>query len=179
MREPQHLIGPVPGPQLRGSVPAEDEEHLRVRVRAAQRQERVERVRRSRSLQLDVRDGESWIARGGEAAHLEALLARRHRAGPVRRRAGGHEDDLVQVGAFDGGLGGGQMAEVDRVEGATQHAQLHGWYSNSVGPIRTVSPAFTPADSRAALTPMRSSSTWNPSRALSESRSVRSTRRSI
>src|SRR5581483_11073443 len=54
-------------------------------------------------------------------------------------------------------------------------ARAHGWYSNSDSPMRTVSPGFAPAVSRAAFTPRRSSATWKWSRPESESRFVRST----
>src|SRR5439155_354949 len=80
-------------------------------------------------------------------------------AGDVRggARAQDHPHS-VQAGAIDGGARGREMAEVDRIERAAEDADPHGWNSNSTPAMLTLSPGFTPAASRAALTPMRSSS---------------------
>ena len=120
-----------------------------MRIGTAKREQCVERVRRSLAHQLDIGDGKAGLVRGREPAHLQTLSIGGDRSRSVRRIPGGHEDDLVQVGAFDRRLGGTQMPEVDRIESPTKHSHLHGWYSNSAVPMRTVSPGWTPAFSSA------------------------------
>ena len=92
-------------------------------IGTAKREQCVERVRRSLAHQLDIGDGKAGLVRGREPAHLQALSVGGDCSRSVRRIPGGHEDDLVQVGAFDRRLGGTQMPEVDR---------------NSAVPMRTV-----------------------------------------
>ena len=130
-----------------------------MRIGHANRDQRVEGVGRPLANQLDIGDGKAGLIRGREPAHLQALRVRSDRPRPVRRFPGRHEDDLVEVGALDGRLGRAEMAEVDGIESPAEHPHLHGWYSNSAVPMRTVSPGWTPAFSSAALTPILSSST--------------------
>ena len=120
--------------------------------------QRVDRVGRADAVHLQVRDLELLDLVDRQSAHLEALLRTRLGLAAVRRRSGGDEDHAIQAFAVDGRLGCGKVAEVDGIERPTQHADPHGWYSNSMPEIVTVSPGLTPAASSAVLTPRRSSS---------------------
>src|SRR5258708_17534377 len=88
----------------------------------------------------------------------------------------GDEQDAIETCALHRRLRDLDVSHVDRIEGATEDAHPHGWYSNSMSEIRTVSPGCTPSASSAVLTPSLSSSDWNRARAPSDSRSVRPTR---
>src|SRR5258708_23217376 len=88
----------------------------------------------------------------------------------------GDEQDAIETCALHRRLRDLDVSHVDRIEGTTEDAHPHGWYSNSMSEIRTVSPGCTPSASSAVLTPSLSSSDWNRARAPSDSRSVRPTR---
>src|SRR3989442_1592167 len=140
--------------------------------------ERLRRVRDATAADLHVGNLESLVLADREPAHLHALLGIRHGAASMRRLSGRDQQHTLEAGAVDGGARRGQVACVDGVECAAEDADPHGWYSNSTPAILTVSPGSTPAASSAALTPNRSSSAWNRASPPSESRLVRSTRRS-
>ncbi len=143
--------------QARG-IPTQDQEQVVAGMRAAQLLQSVHRVGRPVAPGLHVRDLEAALTRNRKPAHLEPLLGAGDRAfSPMRRAAGRNEQDAVELRAIERGPRGGDVSEMDRVEGAAQDADPHGWYSNSTPAMVTVSPAFTPAASSAALTPMRSS----------------------
>src|SRR5712692_4433547 len=180
-RQPTNLVGLVPCAEQPGRVPPQDEEQLRSGIERVQVGKRVRRERHARAPQLEVRNSEARLVRGGQAGHLEPVLRARGRRGPMGRLAAGHEEDAVEARAFDRRLRGRNVSDVDGIERPTQHpdSSIHraqGWYSNSMPPMRSVSPGSPPAPSRASLTPRRSSSVWNRSSEPSESRLVCSTR---
>ncbi len=107
---------------------------------------------------LQVRHLERLLGVDREARHLQAVPGAGHGGAPMWGLAGWDEYNAVEPAAFDRGAGRGEMPDVDRVERAAEDADPHGWYSNSISAIRTVSPGFTPAASSAWLTPRRSSS---------------------
>src|SRR5207237_3473008 len=120
--------------------------------------------------------------RGGAGAGAAGLAASgklaRKRPGRVGERA------CVLTLAVAGGrspAGKGAAVGLGRGGSATGRGRcdVHpGWYSNSVVPIRTVSPGATPASSSARLNPKRSSPAWNLSKPSGRSRSVLSRSRS-
>src|SRR5216683_1325201 len=142
---------------------------------------RVGCVRQARAPQLEVRNSEARVLGSGQAGHLESVLRARGRRGPMGGLPAGHEEDAVETRAIYRRFRGREVPDVDGIERPTQHSdtsthRAHGWYSNSIPPMRTVSPGSTPAPSRASLTPRRSSSVWKRSSAPSESRLVCATR---
>src|SRR3989449_3073624 len=140
--------------------------------------ERFRRVRDATPADLHVGNLESVVLPDREPAHLHALLGIRHGAASMRRLSGRDQQHTLEAGAVDRGARRRQVPCVDGVECAAEDADPQGWYSNSTPAMLTVSPGSTPAASSAALTPNRSSSDWNLASPPSESRLVRSTRRS-
>src|SRR5437879_12786112 len=140
--------------------------------------ERLGRVRDATAADLQVRNLQSVVLADREPAHLHALLGIGHGAASMRRLSGRDQQHTLEAGTVDRGAGRRQVTCVDGVECAAEDADPHGWYSNSTPAMLTVSPGSTPAASSAVLTPNRSSSAWNRASPPSESRLVRSTRRS-
>ena len=151
------LFWHTPGREQPGGVPAQDEEQLVVRVDPLQLLQCLGRVRDAAPADLHIRHLERLIRADRKPAHLQPLLGAGHCGASMRWLARRNQQNAVQVGAFDGGAGGRQVAEVDRIESAAEDADPHGWYSNSTPAIVTVSPGVTPAASRAVFTPRRSS----------------------
>src|SRR5256712_6390868 len=140
--------------------------------------ERLGCVRDATAADLHVGNLESLVLADREPAHLHALLGIRHGAASMRRLSGRDQQHTLEAGAVDRGARRRQVACMDGVECAAEDADPQGWYSNSTPAMLTLSPGSTPAPSSAVLTPSRSSSAWKRASPPSESRLVRSTRRS-
>src|SRR5256885_16749984 len=140
--------------------------------------ERLGRVRDATAADLQVRNLQSVVLADREPAHLHALLGIGHGAASMRRLSGRDQQHTLEAGTVDRGARRRQVTCVDGVECAAEDADPHGWYSNSTPALLTVSPGSTPAASSAVLTPNRSRSACDRPSPPSESRLVRSTRRS-
>ena len=85
--------------------------------------------------------------------------------GHVRR----HEQDLVKIERVARLLGDGQMREMDGIEDtakdapAVSRSRLSSSHSSSTAPMRTLSPAITPARTSSRSTPSRARSRWKRS----------------
>src|ERR1700694_1079073 len=122
---------------------------------------RIRGVGQASSFDLHVETLEPRLILCREAHHREAVGFRCQGRRAMRRSTARDEKHAVEVCTFQRRFGRGDVSEVDRIEGAAEDSHpAHGWYSNSVSAMRTVSPGCTPADSNAALTPSRSSSDW-------------------
>src|SRR5207249_1833743 len=131
--------------------------------------QRVDGVGPAGMVDLNGRDVEKWIGLNCEAHHAEPVLRRcRRLVGFVRRLPHWDEENARQVQRGCSLLRRDEMAVVDGIEGATHHAESYGFltlssrgrggdryvHSSSKSPMRTVSPAATPATSSSFSTPI-------------------------
>ena len=118
-----HFVSIFPAHDFCNSVSAGNEEELCVWVFAANIAQSVNGVGDAWAVDIDSRDGESRVGRGGNHCHQVAIF----RVGDVLIQfehwtAGGHEDHFVEV-VYPCHFGcGNQVAVVNRVEGATHDA---------------------------------------------------------
>src|SRR5690606_16003147 len=117
VREPEQLVGVVPGEHLLQRVGAGDEEHLGVGpVDLAHVAERVHGVGGSGPVDVDAADGEAGVGRRGDHGHEVAVLGGGDPAVRlVGGQAGGHEHDLVEGVEVRDLARGHEVPVVDRV----------------------------------------------------------------
>jgi len=122
LRQLLHVVGAVPAVELGELVCAHQQPERRLRAELeAQLAQRVEGVARGARCQLARIDLEAIIFRNRKAQHRHPVLAARHRGLAVTRRAGGHEQQLLEAQRIERGLRHRQMRVVHRVEGAAQN----------------------------------------------------------
>ena len=154
--------------------------------------QRVDRVRRPRPVQLDpARPRSRSLPAIASSTIASRSLAGRDRATRlVRRHAGRDERTRSRPRTSARLLGDREMRDVDGIErpaedaaaaqdAVTVRSQGCASHSSSVPPIRTVSPAATPARRSSVSMPKRARSRWNRSADSSTSKLVWAAIRSI
>src|SRR6185503_12329979 len=98
--------------------------------------QRVDRERRPGPIELEPGGAEAGAPFERELEHAEAMVRRRQGGRIlVRRGGGGHEPDLVEVLALAHLLGGAQVPEMHRVEGAAENADAAGRGHSRIWPF--------------------------------------------
>jgi len=95
---------------------------------------RVDRVRNTRSCNLDCRNREAGIFGHAQTNHFEPIASRSPGLPSlVRWNRSRNKIDAVEIKGFSDLLRAAQMAPMDRIEGAAKEADPHG---NSISPFR-------------------------------------------
>jgi hypothetical protein len=122
----EQLLRLAPAGQLGECVAADDEDRARCGAALDQRAQRVDRVRRTAAHHLEIARGEPWVARARRLHPGQPLCARRERgsgtARLVRRLRRRHEQHAVEPERLGHLLRRAQVTQVDRIEGAAEHA---------------------------------------------------------
>src|SRR6478752_495576 len=121
--EREQLLGVPPGQDLGQRVGAGDEEEVRVAVGRAQIPQRVDRVRRSATVDVAPADRELRVGRRRDDRHQVTVLGRGHLLVTLLPGLPGRdEDDFVQLEVGGHFTGRHQVSVMDRVKGPAHHA---------------------------------------------------------
>ena len=119
-------IGAIPGREIAQRVLAHQEVKLSLLASLfLEYPQRVSRVRRAWAIEIDRADREGGGVCNCEVQHREPIgIGAEYLIGLMRWASGREENDLVKVQLVPHDFGDDEMADVDRVKGATEDGKL-------------------------------------------------------